>query len=632
MQALRDALQTPGIYQLRGAAGSGKTTLVRALLRRLAPRCWTVALLAPTWAAANRLTVVIGPAVLSRVNVARATSLHRYIYGRPVEQRLCSACNKWSASLFKPTVQECIEAVDDSGAGADGTAAPHAGGQTIAVKRAVYVCDECKHVFKNVSDLPERLTFSVTTTSTGLPRLVVIDEASMLSKGTLADIEAAVLDGCTRVLLVGDPNQIPPVSTPDNPQEPIDFETPTAALDRVHRQAEGNPVLALAHANKSYPVATAPEWPFPRAWHGDPRVSLPFGGVAEIARWHATRRSRGDLVVTVALSNAMRARVNCTARGIMGLADAARALRQPFVPGDRILLRSNCLPSNVYNGEMHVIAGIWPLSPGTALLDAALRCSVRTRGSATDARRVERDDFLSSVEIGVWQIQTWPLFAPPEERRNGYVVAPIVNGQPMLESDFIANDTDPSARSRARTFTRAWVEEYRDALNSLEPEHAKLRNRMETVSRWLARLRTRPAPGVVVHAFRELAAVFPSTQQESVRQAAMTAYEEHRYDDIEAVFWSQKMTDCALAETTEDYAVLRYGALRPGRVWNVDYGECVTGHAMQGSQADHVAVVCDRSFWGLWLKDRVAGMKWMYTAMTRTTDQLALFRVPKGAE
>ncbi|WP_363324459.1 AAA family ATPase [uncultured Roseibium sp.] len=68
--------------------------------------------------------------------------------------------------------------------------------------------------------------------------LLLIDECSMVDQKTLADLEQFA----PRILAMGDPGQLPPVGGPGA----FTFRKPDALLTEVHRQAEDNPILALA--------------------------------------------------------------------------------------------------------------------------------------------------------------------------------------------------------------------------------------------------------------------------------------------------------------------------------------------------------------------------------------------------
>lgn len=69
--------------------------------------------------------------------------------------------------------------------------------------------------------------------------LIIVDEASMVG----ADIWNDLLAAGVPILAVGDHGQLPPVGG-----SAVNLmESPNLRLEKIHRQAEGNPILALAH-------------------------------------------------------------------------------------------------------------------------------------------------------------------------------------------------------------------------------------------------------------------------------------------------------------------------------------------------------------------------------------------------
>lgn len=75
--------------------------------------------------------------------------------------------------------------------------------------------------------------------------LVIIDECSMVGE----ELARALLSFGTRVLVLGDPAQLPPVSKGEN-RDGLGFftegHTPDVMLTEIHRQAAGNPIIAMA--------------------------------------------------------------------------------------------------------------------------------------------------------------------------------------------------------------------------------------------------------------------------------------------------------------------------------------------------------------------------------------------------
>ena len=68
--------------------------------------------------------------------------------------------------------------------------------------------------------------------------LIVIDEASMVGGEMLKDLQAYGVP----ILAVGDHGQLPPVMDSGDL-----MRSPDLRLEKIHRQAEGNPIIALAH-------------------------------------------------------------------------------------------------------------------------------------------------------------------------------------------------------------------------------------------------------------------------------------------------------------------------------------------------------------------------------------------------
>jgi exodeoxyribonuclease-5 len=75
-------------------------------------------------------------------------------------------------------------------------------------------------------------------TDADLADLIILDECSMIGQKIADDLKALR----RKILVIGDPGQLPPVK--DNPG----FHTgqPEVFLEKIHRQAEGNPIIRLA--------------------------------------------------------------------------------------------------------------------------------------------------------------------------------------------------------------------------------------------------------------------------------------------------------------------------------------------------------------------------------------------------
>jgi hypothetical protein len=75
----------------------------------------------------------------------------------------------------------------------------------------------------------------------------------------------------------------------------------------------------------------------------------------------------------------------------------------------------------------------------------------------------------------------------------------------------------------------------------------------------------------------------------------------------------------------------RFQAIAPRDLLFVDYGECITGHKSQGSQFKEVGVIWDFSAKRLFnegtSRDPLEGVRWLYTVVTRTSQNLIVFEV-----
>ena len=77
--------------------------------------------------------------------------------------------------------------------------------------------------------------------------VVIVDESSMLDIYMLRAILRSIEPGRTRLVLVGDPNQLPPIG-PGEPFAQLLDHLPGIRLKEVFRQAADNPIISAAHA------------------------------------------------------------------------------------------------------------------------------------------------------------------------------------------------------------------------------------------------------------------------------------------------------------------------------------------------------------------------------------------------
>ena len=187
--------------------------------------------------------------------------------------------------------------------------------------------------------IDEEPTFTQRSLLEGKHRLIVVDEASMLTDAQVADIR---LFGVP-VLLVGDHGQLPPVKEAMNQQ----MAKPDATLDVNHRQGEGSQITALA-----YRIRAGER---PRAGsYGDLAV-LDYKAHSDVVQGLLKRFTVDENRAVIVWRNATRAMFNAAMRGHDGL---------PQV-GDRVVCLKGCElptadhgePMYVHNGALGTIAG-----------------------------------------------------------------------------------------------------------------------------------------------------------------------------------------------------------------------------------------------------------------------------------
>jgi exodeoxyribonuclease-5 len=177
-------------FALGGFAGTGKTTIVKYIVRAVGSG---VAVCAFTGKAAYVL----------RQKGVDACTMHTLIYQR---KAICERCGMPSDEIDANPDHWC----------------PHANISVEFVRKTL---------------LPYRL--------------VIVDEASMISRALMDDLESFGVP----VLYVGDHGQLEPIG--DNPGIMM---KPNVRLEQIHRQAEGSEILALAHLVRGgkAPATTGP--------------------------------------------------------------------------------------------------------------------------------------------------------------------------------------------------------------------------------------------------------------------------------------------------------------------------------------------------------------------------------------
>lgn len=269
-------------FCLGGLAGTGKTTILSQVPKALDIQ--DVHFCAPTGKAAKVLT--------SKLPNYTATTVHRLLY-RPTE-RHCEECPRFNVPEDDQKTK-CHNKTKCS----------------------------CGVVFKRVDPDED---------GTVIPKLIVVDEASMVNETMYEDL---MFLG-TRLLFVGDHGQLPPVEGSLNlmAEDNLDFK-----LERIHRQAEGSPILDVAYkARNGVPLTYGEHGPgvfFAKR----SEVSIDWGGGADSTVISYTNRTR---------------------MGINNLVRRAQQKSDEPIIGDKVICLRNNPDKGIVNGTIGTILHIEP--------------------------------------------------------------------------------------------------------------------------------------------------------------------------------------------------------------------------------------------------------------------------------
>lgn len=288
-----------GMAVLRGAAGTGKTYLMAHLINALAGSGLTVAIAAPT----NKAVRVLRETIVA--NGAEVPDV-------PIDQRFGQQQMSWIAfgSIQSLLGLKVTERDDGS--------------------------QEC---IPNPRSAPSLHEYD----------LAIVDECSMISADLFARIITAKRS--CRVLFVGDPAQLPPISATEALSPTFTRVTFEVTLNEVVRQARENPIIRLSMrlreaiergeriSNQAIIDALPPAAESPAAL-------LP-GGPETVVQCVLHEIRSGRDARAIAFTNAAVQHYNRTLHAALhGLTPL------PFVPGERVIVHSAC--------EANLIETEWP--------------------------------------------------------------------------------------------------------------------------------------------------------------------------------------------------------------------------------------------------------------------------------
>jgi exodeoxyribonuclease-5 len=151
------------------------------------------------------------------------------------------------------------------------------------------------------------------------PRLIIIDEASMIS----TDLWEDLLSFKHKILCVGDPGQLEPVGDNPNLMHEQDF-----CLSKIHRQAEKSPIITLAHQIRSTGILPSCK-ETPELSIRSKRVDTKFfSSVSQV----------------ICAKNATRNSFNASIRQLKGFSPCT------ILPEEKLICLKNNLRFGIYNG------------------------------------------------------------------------------------------------------------------------------------------------------------------------------------------------------------------------------------------------------------------------------------------
>lgn len=208
--------------------------------------------------------------------------------------------------------------------------------------------------------------------------LIIVDEASMVSESVWNDIWTAIRNTCAKILLVGDPFQLPPVTKlKDTPFTVFKLETDfRVSLTEVCRQALDSPIIRTSMALRKNEMDAM-----------DAMEELGSIDYTDVPKTFAEiQRSKA----VICHRNVTRQELNRDVRALLG--------RGPEIePGEPLLVLANNYRIDRFNGEVLEFGG-WQEAPGSSI-------AVRDRWK----------NISGNISYGVAQIENDQAILSPEE-------------------------------------------------------------------------------------------------------------------------------------------------------------------------------------------------------------------------
>lgn len=266
--------------------------------------------------------------------------------------------------------------------------------------------------------------------------MLVLDEASMVDLASLHLVLERMPDG-SRLLLVGDHGQLPPVGMGQCYHDLVDAGRGVAELTRPLRQGGGNPLLGVAASIREGRVPVLPR--FAGAALGVQLEECPPGELASrlraVGRRLAHDEPGDDILVLAGLRRSVRD---------INFAETARRQTEgvegvrlgPFCPwaavGDPVIMGRNHYRHSLMNGQLGVLAGLdppairWDGDGDAAAVADAYRGDIESawaitghRSQGSDAARV-----VIALDSGTMLTRQWLYTAVTRARLQAVLVGP----------------------------------------------------------------------------------------------------------------------------------------------------------------------------------------------------------------